>query len=240
MEGRVMAIYRKLAEIQAAVKGMTKDKEAFNYNYVTGDKVLNAIRPLMDAKSILLLPSVKNVTTQVVNYDAWDGKAKSIVTKTEILYVVSMEMKWVDAEDGETLIETWAGSGMNAFDKGFGSALTYGERYYLLKTFHIATDRDDVDAIAADRDKALEQGYEAQGARVAAAPAPVQQPVQAQPRPIDIDTLNKYIIGHAEGRKVKSGKTHRQAYIDAFHPTQEMIASFDDAVLDYKANNNLA
>ena len=56
----------------------------------------------------------------------------------------------------------------------------------------------------------------------------------------DIDTLNKYIIGHAEGRKVKSGKTHRQAYIDSFHPTQEMIASFDDAVLDYKANNNLA
>ena len=61
-----------------------------------------------------------------------------------------------------------------------------------------------------------------------------------QPRAIAIDTLNKYIIGHAEGRKVKSGKTHRQAYIDAFHPTQEMIASFDDAVLDYKANNNLA
>lgn len=236
-----MAIYRKLAEIQAAVKGMTKDKEAYNYNYVTGDKVLNAIRPLMDAKSILLLPSVKNVTTQVVNYDAWDGKAKSIVTKTEILYVVSMEMKWVDAEDGETLIETWAGSGMNAFDKGFGSALTYGERYYLLKTFHIATDRDDVDAIAADRDKALEQGYEAQGVRVVAAPAPVQQPVQTQePRAISIDVLNKYIIGQAEGKPTKSGKTCKQAYIDGYHPTAEMLRQFDEAVHDYKVNNNLA
>ena len=232
-----MAIYKKLAEIQAAVKGMTKDKEAFNYNYVTGDKVLNAIRPLMDKKGILLLPSVKNVETQVVNYDAWDNKAKGIVTKTEILYVVSMEMKWVDSEDGETLVETWAGSGMNAFDKGFGSALTYGERYYLLKTFHIATDRDDVDAVSTERDAMLDKAYEA-GARpvqIAATPAPVQQP-----RPIDIDTLNKYIIGHAEGKKTKSGKTYRQGYIDQFFPTQDMIKSFDDAVADYKTNNNIA
>lgn len=233
-----MAIYKKLAEIQSAVKGMTKDKAVFNYEYVTGDKVLNAIRPLMDAKGILLLPSVKNVETQVVKYDAWDKKAEGIVTKTEILYVVNMEMKWVDSEDGETLIETWAGSGMNAFDKGFGSALTYGERYYLLKTFHIATDRDDVDAVSTERDAALEKGYVAQVQPVPAPSKPVAP--QEQPRPIDIDTLNKYIIGHAEGRKVKSGKTHRQAYIDAFHPTREMVDSFDAAVADYKTNNNLA
>ena len=228
-----MAIYKKLAEIQSAVKGMTKDKAAYNYDYVTGDKVLNAIRPLMDAKGILLLPSVKNVDTQVINYDAWDGKAKAIVTKTEILYVVNMEMKWVDSEDGETLIETWAGSGMNAFDKGFGSALTYGERYYLLKTFHIATDRDDVDAVATERDKALEQGYEAQVRK------PVAAPVQ-QPKPIDIDTLNKYIIGYAQGRKTKSGRDCRSAYIEDYYPTEAMIASFDEAVADYKVNNNLA
>ena len=232
-----MAIYRKLAEIQSAVKGMTKDKSAYNYEYVTGDKVLNAIRPLMDSKGMLLLPSVKNVETQVVNYDAWDNKANGIVTKTEILYVVTMEMKWVDSEDGETLVETWAGSGMNAFDKGFGSALTYGERYYLLKTFHIATDRDDVDAVSTERDALLEKGYEAQrqAAPVAASPAPVAE----EPKPIDIDMLNKYIIGHAEGKKTKSGKTYRQGYIDQFHPTQQMIDYFDAQVADYKVNNNL-
>ena len=71
-----------------------------------------------------------------------------------------------------------------------------------------------------------------------AASAPVQ-PVQ-QPKPIDIDTLNKYIIGHAEGRKTKSGKTYRQGYIDQFHPTQQMIEYFDAQVADYKTNNNLA
>ena len=71
-----------------------------------------------------------------------------------------------------------------------------------------------------------------------AASAPVPAPVP-EPKPIDIDTLNKYIIGHAQGKKVKSGKTYRQGYIDQFHPTQEMIASFDAAVADYKTDNNL-
>ena len=35
--------------------------------------------------------------------------------------------------------------GMNGFEKGLGSALTYAERYFLLKYFHIATDEDDID-----------------------------------------------------------------------------------------------
>jgi hypothetical protein len=240
-----MAIYRKLAEIQSAVKAMTKNKEGYNYEYVTGDKLLNSIRPLMVSKGLLLLPSVKKVETQVIGYAAWDRQAKAVVTKTEILYVVYLEMKWVDSEDGETLIEEWAGSGMNAFDKGFGSALTYGERYYLLKTFHIATDRDDVDVIATDRDKALEEAYKAQASASKTAPAATstaQNPVKQgiEPRSISVDILNKYIIGQAENKPTKSGKTCRQAYIDNYHPTDAMLSQFDDAVADYRINNNLA
>lgn len=75
-----------------------------------------------------------------------------------------------------------------------------------------------------------------------AASRPVQQ-VQAQPAPqpkaISIDVLNKYIIGQAEGKPCKSGKSCRQAYIDGYAPSQELLASFDAAVADYKINNNL-
>lgn len=60
-----------------------------------------------------------------------------------------------------------------------------------------------------------------------------------QPRAIDIDTLNKYIIGHAEGKVLKSGKTYREGYISNFRPTQEMIDAFDDAVAEYKTSNGL-
>ena len=112
-----MAICKKLLEIQSAVRGLTKDKAAYNYDYVTGDKLLSQIRPMMCEKQLLLFPSVSEVRTEPIVYDAWDGKAKAIVSKTEILYIVSLEMKWVDAEDGEVWVEKWAGSGMNAFDK---------------------------------------------------------------------------------------------------------------------------
>ena len=73
-----------------------------------------------------------------------------------------------------------------------------------------------------------------------AASRPVQQ-VQAAPQPkaISIDVLNKYIIGQAEGKPCKSGKSCRQAYIDGYAPSQELLASFDAAVADYKINNNL-
>lgn len=234
-----MAIYRKLLEIQSAIKGLTKDKAAFNYDYVTGDKLLSHIRPMMCDKQLLLLPSVSDVKSQVVTYEVYDRNAKGFVNKTEILYVVMLEMKWVDAEDGEVLIEKWSGSGMNAFDKGYGSALTYGERYYLLKTFHIPTDKDDVDAIAATRDKELEATYAAKAQQPKIQEQPAPQPAASQPRPIDIDTYNKYIIGHAEGKKLKSGKTYREGYISNFHPTQDMLRSFDDAVAEYKTNNGL-
>jgi len=36
-------------------------------------------------------------------------------------------------------------NGLNEFEKGLGSALTYAERYFLLKFFHINTDEDDID-----------------------------------------------------------------------------------------------
>ena len=73
-----------------------------------------------------------------------------------------------------------------------------------------------------------------------AASRPVQQvQAAAQPKAISIDVLNKYIIGQAEGKPCKSGKSCRQAYIDGYAPSQELLASFDAAVADYKINNNL-
>lgn len=73
-----------------------------------------------------------------------------------------------------------------------------------------------------------------------AASRPVQQvQAAAQPKAISIDVLNKYIIGQAEGKPCKSGKSCRQAYIDGYAPSQEMLATFDAAVADYKVNNNL-
>ena len=149
-------IRQKLLEIQKAVRALQKDAQAYNYNYVSGDKLLYFIRPKMDELGLLLLPEVLGLETREITYQQWDKGAKAMVEKKEILYLLTMRMTWTDVKDGETLSQEWRSSGMNAFDKGYGSALTYGERYYLLKLFHIATDADDVDAVSAERDAAME------------------------------------------------------------------------------------
>lgn len=66
------------------------------------------------------------------------------------------------------------------------------------------------------------------------------QAAAPQPKAISLDTLNKLIVGQAEGKSTRSGRTCRQAYIQDYTPTKEMISAFDNAVADYKVNHNLA
>ena len=170
-------IHQKLIEIQKSVRALQRDAKAYNYNYVSGDKLLYFVRPKMDELGLLLLPEVLGVETRDVTYQQWDKGAKAMVEKKEILYVLTMRMTWTDTNDGETLPQEWKAAGMNAFDKGYGSALTYGERYYLLKLFHIATDEDDVDAVSSVRDAAMDAAAPGPETKTkekkAKAPAPV-------------------------------------------------------------------
>jgi len=119
--------------------GLGKDKSAFNYKYVTGDKVLGTIKPLMNDLGLLLKQEVLSIENERQDYSAKDG------IKSEILSKLSMRFTWVDTETGEKDENYFGANGQNGWDKGVGSAITYAERYFLLKYFHIATDEDDID-----------------------------------------------------------------------------------------------
>jgi len=66
-------------------------------------------------------------------------------SKSEILSKVMMQFTWIDCATGEKDVNSFGANGQNDWEKGLGSALTYAERYFLLKYFHIATDEDDID-----------------------------------------------------------------------------------------------
>ena len=134
------ALYKKLLALQQAVVGLTKDKKGNSYDYVSGDKILGIVRPQMDKLGLLLTCEVLQAEYQRQDYQTKHG------AKSEMFCTLGLKFTWIDTDSGETLSTQWAASGMNGFDKGLGSALTYGERYFLLKFFHIATDKDDVDA----------------------------------------------------------------------------------------------
>ena len=136
-----MALYQKLFAIQQAVAGLGKDGTGDKYQYVTGNKLLGVVRPLMDKHGVLLTTEVLNAEYTRQDYSTKNG------TKSEMFCALQMRFTWIDQETGESLPLSWASSGMNNWDKGCGSAITYAERYFLMKFFHIATDEDDVDAV---------------------------------------------------------------------------------------------
>lgn len=133
-------LYKKLLKIQQNTRGLGKDSSANGYKYVSGSKVLDHIKPLMNDMGVLLIQEVLSLDNERMDYSVSSGKEKS-----EILTRVSMKFTWIDVESGERLECLFAANGQNGWDKGLGSALTYAERYFLLKFFHVSTDEDDID-----------------------------------------------------------------------------------------------
>ena len=132
-------LFQKLHKIQSEIIGLRKDKESYSYSYVTGDKLLGVLKPLMNTYGIMLKQEIEKVEKEVINYKTKKGE------KTEMLYSVWQKFTWIDVNTGEKDENSFFASGMNDWEKGLGSALTYAERYFLLKYFHIATDEDDID-----------------------------------------------------------------------------------------------
>ena len=134
-----MSIYKKLLIIQQKIVGLSKDKSTHNYKYVTGDKVFEHIKPFMNELGLLLKQEILSIENTRQDYQTKNG------SKSEILSKVMMRFTWIDTETGEKDENLFGANGQNDWEKGLGSALTYGERYFILKFFHISTDEDDVD-----------------------------------------------------------------------------------------------
>ena len=144
MKENKLNLYQKLLEIQKQVIGLGKDKSGGSYQYVTGSKVLEYIKPLMNKYGLILKQEVIDISNERQNYIVGFGTPKQR-EKSEILSTCKMRFTWIDCETGEKDENLFVANGQNDWDKGVGSALTYGERYFLLKYFHIATDEDDID-----------------------------------------------------------------------------------------------
>lgn len=139
-----LTLYQKLHKIQEAVMGLGKDKAANTYRYVTGDKVLGEIKPLMNKYGLILKQEVLSIENTRQDY-LIGVKTDKEKPKFEILSKLMMRFTWVDVDTGDKDENLFGANGQNDWDKGVGSALTYAERYFLLKFFHIATDEDDID-----------------------------------------------------------------------------------------------
>lgn len=219
-------------QVQAATRSLAANTEgqtgAAKYNYVSGAKLLGVIRPLMDKLGLILTQEVVDIKNEPITYMTRNGE------KTEMFTTAHIRFTWVDTDDGSQVVNDFFANGMNAWDKGLGSALTYAERYYLMKTFHIATDEDDVDALV--KEEAIRQPSQAVRARRAAAGRATQGQTYT---PMDEDTYWRIIEAYAQGRPTKTGGDYRETWIQTTHAGQEQIAKFDHDVENFKIANNL-
>ena len=224
-------------QVQAATRSLAANTEgqtgAARYNYVSGAKLLGVIRPLMDKLGLILTQEVVDIKNEPITYMTRNGE------KTEMFTTVHIRFTWVDTDDGSQVVNDFFANGMNAWDKGLGSALTYAERYYLMKTFHIATDEDDVDALVKEEAINSQPSQAVQARRTAAKrpaakaeAAPAEQPYT----PMADKDYWKIVKAYAEGKKTKTGGDYRQTWIEMTHAKAEHIAEFDNHVDDYKAS----
>ena len=227
-------------QVQAATRSLAANTEgqtgAARYNYVSGVKLLGVIRPWMDKLGLILTQEVVDIKNEPITYMTRNGE------KTEMFTTIHIRFTWVDTDDDSQVVNDFFANGMNAWDKGLGSALTYAERYYLMKTFHIATDEDDVDALV--KEEAINsQPSQAVQARRAAAKRPAAKaevaPAEQPYTPMADKDYWKIVKAYAEGKKTKIGGDYRQTWIDMTNAKAEQIAEFDNHVDDYKASNGI-
>jgi hypothetical protein len=107
----------------------------------------------MDEMGLLLIPAVNKYTT--ISHTTQKGGHEFFTT-------LEMTFLWVNAEKPEEqIICPWVGQGLDSGEKGIGKALTYAEKYFLLKFFNIATDKDDPDAFQEKTTKTQNEKKEA-------------------------------------------------------------------------------
>ncbi len=137
-----LTLHQKLLKIRESVTSVNKDAKGSQYAYVSSANVLNSLRKNMDDNGVLLIPQIHSVNVREKTEEKQGGKF-TITYFTEL----KMTMTWVDVDNPtDKIVCEWYAQGVDiAGEKGVGKALTYGEKYFLLKFFNISTDSDDPD-----------------------------------------------------------------------------------------------
>lgn len=164
-----MNVYQKIIEVKKVVKNFLKDAETSgkgSYTYTSGSQILSAIKEKMEEIGLLFLP----VETVHRGWTTFNYKNSYGDDKTDFIVEGELFYEWINAEeptDRQRVSFEYYGQ-QNDISKAFGSALTYSERYLLLKSLGAPTDEDDPDKHTDDKKQ-----------RQTTTPPPTQRPQNA-------------------------------------------------------------
>ena len=149
-----MNIYEKMSaitgELQTVAKNLTvQQTKTSSYKAVSERDILDAVKPLEVKYKVYSYPVSRKIleSNMLESESEWNGK---IAKKTTFMTRIETVYRFVNSENPEEYIETTTfAEGIDSQDKGSGKAMTYGDKYALMKAYKISTG-DDPDQTASE------------------------------------------------------------------------------------------
>ena len=141
-----MNIYEKLSAITSEMKTVAKNLEvnlgANKYKAVGELDVLKAVKELEEKYKVYSYPKERNIVSEEIltKEQEYNGK----VTRTnQVLMRIAVKYVFVNTEKPEETVEMISyGDGLDTGDKAPGKAMTYADKYALMKAYKIGTGDD--------------------------------------------------------------------------------------------------
>lgn len=141
-----MNIFEKMAAITAELQTVAKNLnvetgKGKGYKAVSERDIIDAVKPLEAKYGVYSYPADREVLeSAMLDTDTQYGKKTTFFTRIKTTYC------FVNIEKPDDFIETITfAEGIDAQDKGSGKAMTYADKYALMKAYKISTG-DDPDA----------------------------------------------------------------------------------------------
>lgn len=156
---KTLNIYEKLSLITAEIGVVEKNLEVptgnkKSYKAVSERDVLDAVKPIEAKYRVYSYPCSRQIIDRdvLIKESEYDGK----VTRTNSLFMrVETVYRFVNLDNPAEYIETTVyGDGIDTGDKATGKAMTYADKYALMKAYKLSTGDDP------DKEASPENGYE--------------------------------------------------------------------------------
>jgi len=148
-----MNIYQRMSavtsELQTVAKNLTVDTGKGKYKAVSERDIIDAVKPLEVKHGIYSYPVSREVLeSQMLEKEStYNGKSKKY---TQFFSRIKTVYRFVNVDEPGDFIETVTfAEGIDSQDKGSGMAMTYSDKYALMKAYKISTG-DDPDQTASE------------------------------------------------------------------------------------------
>lgn len=141
-----MNIYQKMAAITAELSAVAKNLQVgegrSSYKAVGEADVLAAVKPLENKHGVYSYPVSRTIVDSDVittrkSYNGQESETSKFFMRVETIY------RFVNTEKPDEYIDVPTyGDGIDSGDKAPGKAMTYGDKYALLKAYKVITGED--------------------------------------------------------------------------------------------------